>query len=127
DPFAELRQLEWSQRLSRQARNVLADKRSAIGQSLYARAARGGAQALARAAGRIEAGCLADLVVLNTDDPALVGQASDALLDAAVFGPCRRPVRDVMVRGRWVVRDGHHPREDEVLARYRATLSRMDG
>ena len=35
--------------------------------------------------------------------------AVETVLDAAVFGPCRAPVRDVMVGGRWVVRDGHHP------------------
>ena len=29
------------------------------------------------------------------------------------------PVRDVMVGGRWVVRDGRHPHEDAVFARYR--------
>jgi len=30
-----------------------------------------------------------------------------------------------MVAGQWVVRDGHHPREEAVLARYRATLARL--
>ena len=28
-------------------------------------------------------------------------------------------------RGRWVVRDGHHPREEAVFARYRACLARL--
>jgi len=30
-----------------------------------------------------------------------------------------------MVGGHFVLRDGHHPREDEILARYRTTLARM--
>jgi formimidoylglutamate deiminase len=34
-------------------------------------------------------------------------------------------VRDVMVRGRWVVRDGRHPEERAVLAQYRAALARL--
>jgi len=127
DPFAELRQLEWSQRLARQARNVLAGEGMPVGLALYAGAARGGAQALARPAGAIAPGSRADFVVLDANDPALAGQPVDALLDAAIFGPCRRPVRDVMVAGRWVVRDGHHPREGPVLARYRATLARLSG
>ena len=63
--------------------------------------------------------------MLDADDPALAGQPAEALLDAAVFGPCRRPVRDVMVDGRWVVRDGRHPQQDAVLARYRNTLARL--
>ncbi len=123
DPFAELRQLEWSQRLSSQARNVLGTADIPVGQALYAAAARGGARALGRRAGAIDAGCRADLVVLDTNDPALAVQPVDAVLDAAIFGPCRSPVRDVMVGGRWMVRDGRHPHEDAVLRPIRACLS----
>ena len=120
-----MRQLEWSQRLASQARNVLADGAVPVGHALYAAAASGGAKALSRPAGVIAEGCRADLVVLDPDEPALAGQPIAAVLDAAVFGPCRTPVRDVMVGGRWVVRDGHHPREDAVLANYRACLARL--
>jgi len=127
DPFAELRQLEWSQRLARLKRNVLGTRELPVGQSLHTRAARGGAQALGRAAGAIAPGCSADFVVLDGNDPALGGQDPDTLLDAAIFGPCRKPVRDVMVGGRWVVRDGRHPREDAVLAAYRAALAHLSG
>jgi len=127
DPFAELRQLEWSQRLSSLTRNVLAADGEMVGHSLYAAAAAGGAQALLQPTGRIAPGLRADLVVLDGDEPALAEQAPATLLDAAIFGPCRRPVRDVMVGGRWVVRDGHHAREAETLARFRAALRRCFG
>jgi formimidoylglutamate deiminase len=125
DPFAELRQLEWSQRLARQARNVLATPEVPVGQALYAVAARGGAHAQARNAGDIAPGQRADLVVLDTADSALAAQPVDVVLDAAIFGPCRRPVRDVMVGGRWVVREGRHPHEEAIFARYRACLARL--
>jgi formimidoylglutamate deiminase len=125
DPFAELRQLEWSQRLSRLERNVLARSEGPVGQFLYALAAAGGAQALALPAAAILVGRRADLVVLNNDDPALGGQAIDDVLDAAIFGPARAPVHDVMVGGRWVVRDGRHPNEQTVFANYRAALGRL--
>ena len=125
DPFIELRQLEWSQRLLQQSRNVLARTQLPVGQSLYIDAAAGGARALARPTGAIAPGRRADLVALDVDDPALSGQGVDTLLDAATFGPCRRPVRDVMVGGRWVVRDGRHPHEDAVLARFTATLAKV--
>jgi formimidoylglutamate deiminase len=125
DPFAELRQLEWSQRLARFERNVLVEGDVPVGQALFARAALGGGQALARHTGSIAPGLRADLVVLNGNDPALAGQPADALLDAAIFGPCCQPVRDVMVGGNWVVRDGRHPREEAVLARYATALARM--
>ena len=97
------------------ARNVLAAARRA-GRAGALRC--GGARRRRRCGhptGAIAAGCRADLVVLDTDDPALAAQPVRTVLDAAVFGPCRAPVRDVMVGGRWVVRDGHHPHEDAVL------------
>jgi formimidoylglutamate deiminase len=125
DPWVELRQLEWSQRLLRQARNVLAAAGAPVGRSLYVAAARGGARALARNAGTIAPGGRADFVALNLEDPALAAQGVDALLDAAIFGPCRQPVRDVMVAGRWVVRDGHHASEDDVFTRYRKTMAEL--
>jgi formimidoylglutamate deiminase len=128
DPFAELRQFEWSQRIRGRRRNVLAGADGeAIGTALWARAARCGAQALAQPVGSLEVGRRADLIVLNAADPALAGQAHDDVLDAAIFGPSRMPVRDVMAGGKWIVRDGHHVAEEEIFARYRAALARMDG
>jgi len=125
DPYAELRQLEWSQRLFRLERNVLARTEAPVGRFLYATAAAGGARAIAQPNGGIARGRRADFVVLDADDPALAGQAVDDLLDAAIFGPCRHPVRDVMVAGRWVVRDGRHPDERAVLQGYRSALARL--
>lgn len=125
DPYAELRQLEWSQRLALFERNVLSDGTATVGRSLYTRAARGGGAALAQPTGVIAAGKRADLVVLNLDDPALAEVPRDAILDCAIFGPCRRPVRDVMVAGRWVVEDGKHPGEEAIFLRYREAMARM--
>jgi formimidoylglutamate deiminase len=125
-PFLELRQLEWSQRMRARRRNVLAGSGpDSLGTFLWAGAARGGAQAVAQPVGAIAANLRADLVVLDVRDPALGGQAHEDVLDAAVFGPCRRPVRDVVAGGRFVVRDGRHLQEDAVLARYRAALARL--
>ena len=124
DPFAELRQLEWSQRIRLRRRNVLGGGGGlSLGTSLWLRAASGGARALAQKTGAIARGYRADLVVLDTEEPALAAQMPEQMLDAAIFGPCRKPVRDVMSSGHWVVRDGRHAREDEVFARYRAALA----
>ena len=127
DPFAEVRQLEWSQRLRMRRRNVLADgSQTPVGQTLWRAAAKGGAQALARPTGVIAPGMRADLVVLDGDDPALAEQPIEHVIDAAIFGPCRRPVRDLMSGGRWIVREGRHAREQDVLRRFRAALGRID-
>jgi formimidoylglutamate deiminase len=126
-PFLELRQLEWSQRIRARRRNVLATSTTdTLGTSLWSAAARGGARALAQPAGEIAPGRRADLVVLDADDPALAGVPSADALDAAIFGPCRRPVRDVVAGGRFIVRDGRHGHEEEVFARYRAALARLE-
>jgi formimidoylglutamate deiminase len=125
DPFAELRALEWSQRLRFLARNRLSPGKGTIGTALWAHAARHGADAVGRAAGAIAAGRRADLVVLDGDDATLASAPRDASLDAAIFGPVRSPVRDVMVGGRWVVRDGRHPAEEQVAARYRSAMAQL--
>jgi formiminoglutamate deiminase len=58
--------------------------------------------------GRLEAGALADLTVLGLDGVRLAGIPAAHAVDAAVFAATAADVRDVMVGGRWVVRDGAH-------------------
>jgi formimidoylglutamate deiminase len=123
DPFVELRTLEYSQRLRAQRRNVLASTARPVGHSLYEASLVGGAQALAQSVGAIAVGKRADLIVLDSRDPALADQSIDNMLDAAIFGPCRRAVRDVMVAGRWRVRDGRHVDRETVFADYRRALA----
>jgi formimidoylglutamate deiminase len=126
DPFAELRQLEYSQRLFWRRRNLMHHgSDTSVGTAMWLAAAAGGAQACGRRTGAIVAGHAADLVVLDGDDPALAGHAGPTLLDAAIFGPCREPVRHSMLRGRWVVRDGRHHDEEAVLAAFRRTMARL--
>ena len=127
DPFTEVRQLEWSQRLRLRRRNVLTDEsRRPVGQTLWCMAAEGGARALAQSTGALAPGMRADLIVLDHEDAALAEQPVEHVLDAAIFGPCRRPVRDLMSGGRWIVRDGHHAREQDVMRRFRGALARID-
>lgn len=126
DPFMELRLFEYGQRLRSERRNVLVQQIGAsLGGELYRRAVSGGAQALAQAVAGLAVGQRADWVVLNTDDAALAEQQGDGWLDAAIFGPARRPVRDVMVGGHWRVRDGTHAAAATSLARYRAVMKRL--
>lgn len=126
DPFHELRWFEYGQRLRLQKRNVLVKELGAsLGGRLYRAALAGGAQALAQPVGALVVGQRADWVVLDTADPALAEQQGDGLLDAAIFGPVRRPVRDVMVGGVWQVRQGRHAQAEISLARYREVLRRL--
>ena len=126
DPFRELAIIEYAQRLKSARRNILHTPGvDSIGGGLYRQALSGGARALGQNVGAIAVNCRADLLVLNSDDPALAEHSGDALLDAAIFGPVRQPVRDVMAGGAWVVRDGRHAQEQATLVRYRSTLKRL--
>jgi formimidoylglutamate deiminase len=125
DPFAELRQLEYSQRLAQERRNVLAPPGESVASHLWRTACTGGAQALGQPVGAIAAGKRADLVTLDTSDPAVAGLSPGEALEAAVFGPSRQRVGDVMIAGRWIVRGGRHPQRDAVNVRYRATLKTL--
>ena len=128
DPFLELKLFEYGQRLRFERRNVLAKGiGESLGGHLYRITAAGGAQALAQPVGGLAVGLRADWLVLNGDDPALAEQRRDGLLDAAIFGPARQPVRDVMVAGRWVIREGQHAQAIASLARYRTVMKRLLG
>ena len=106
-PVEELRWLEYGQRLAARRRIVAAAGAGAsCGESLYARAARGGAQACGIRAGALAPGNRADLVVLDDRVPPLAGAPPGEILDRYVFATDRAAPRHVMVRGRWRVRDG---------------------
>lgn len=120
----ELRVLEYSQRLHRQARAVMADHRS-TGRFLWEGAAKGGAQAAGRGAGTIAVGQWADLVALDTRDLRLEGLHGDQLLDVFVFAGRDGLVTDLWSAGRHIVQGGHHIARDAVAARFRASLRRL--
>ena len=125
-PVEELRWLDYVRRLERRERSALpAVAGASVAAGLLGAAALGGAQALARPAGTIAPGLLADLVVLDPDHPSLVGRRGDALLDAWVFVGNATPVRHVMVAGRWVVQHGAHVRGAEIAAAFARTMRRL--
>jgi formimidoylglutamate deiminase len=127
-PIAELRWLEYGQRLVTLRRNVAASARErSTGARLYRAAVAGGAQAMGRAVGAIAPGMRADLVVLDDDHPQLCGRSRDLLLDALVFSGDDNAVRDVMIGGTWVVRERAHRAGDAVRARFRRTMARLLG
>jgi formimidoylglutamate deiminase len=65
------------------------------------------------------------VVVLDDEHPAIVGREGDAALDAWLFAGDDTPVRDVMVGGAWVVRNGRHERAEPIADRYREVARRL--
>ncbi|HET7883177.1 MAG TPA: formimidoylglutamate deiminase [Acetobacteraceae bacterium] len=126
-PVEELRWLDYVRRLETRSRNALVTPPGgSIGLNLYQRAVAGGAQALGRNAGVIAPGRLADLVVLDRDHPALLGRSGAGLLDAWLYCGNSTPVRDVMVGGVWVVRDGQHRAQRAIAAAFARTMRRLE-
>lgn len=121
----ELRTLEYSQRLRDLGRNVIIPEAGSVGEFLYNGAARGGAQALGRDAGRIEEGALADLVAINSDTPALCALRNDQLLDGLCFAAGDDLVTDLWSAGRHMVRDGHHVARDAIVRKYKTAVKSL--
>ena len=127
DAAAELRQLEYGQRLARRARNVMTVGPESTGRRLFATALTAGAQALQRPIGGLAAGQRADIVVLAHDHPDLAARKDDAWVDAWIFVAGRAAIRTVLAGGEAVVAEGCHRMRPTVESRYKATLARIAG
>lgn len=123
DPSAELRLLEYGQRLVHQRRNLLGGGQPHVGAALYRAAAIGGARALGISAGAVAPGRRADLVVLDPDHPSLYGRSGDAVLDGHVFAGDGETIREVIVGGETVVARGAHRDGEAIAAAYRLAIS----
>lgn len=121
----ELRQLEYSQRLARQERNVLAEPRGSTGEALFAGALAGGAAALGQTDIGLAPGAAADMVSLDAAHPTLCGHGAATVLDAWIFGSGHRLVDCVWTRGQKRVEAGRHHAHEAIARRFAATMARL--
>ncbi len=124
---AELRLLEYGQRLVRRERNVLADAaQPQVADRLYAAALDGGARASGRAIGALRVGHRADWIVLDPDHPSLMERGSALWLSGAVFAEHGdTPVLDVYTGGERVVTARRHRDEADAYVGYRRALAEL--
>jgi formimidoylglutamate deiminase len=126
---AELRMLEYGKRLELKRRNVIARPADGpgahSGRVLFDSALAGGEQASGQGGGALVPGRRADLVMLDGDRNVLLGHGPQTALDAWILGGTQNPVRDVMVAGKWIIRDGQHPKEAAICAAYRDCIARL--
>ncbi|SEI38324.1 formimidoylglutamate deiminase [Paraburkholderia diazotrophica] len=124
---AELRLLEYGQRLSRRQRNVLASAdMPRVADRLFAASLEGGALATGRAVGALRTGARADFIVLDANHASIAEHGSDAWLSGVVF--CEHgetPIRDVYAGGLKVVDGRKHRDEERAYAQYRAALAEL--
>lgn len=117
DPAAELRALEYAQRLTQRSRNVLASRPGrSTGRDLFDGALAGGARALGASPAGICEGASADIVSLDPSHPALAGRMGDALLDSWIFAG--GGIDCVWRKGRKWVSGGHHSGREPIRERY---------
>jgi formimidoylglutamate deiminase len=135
-PVEELRWLEYGQRLLHGRRNVAAGVSAGaagaagagqrdVAAFLWQQSLLGGAQASGRRLGVLASGRRADLLVLDSDHPNLDGAAPEDVLGRFLFCGNDNLVRDVLAGGRWTVRNGRHPAQDAIAARYKTALRQL--
>ena len=122
---AELRQLEYAQRLRERARNVCSVEESSCGRTMLEAVWAGGAQALARNSGKLAPGAAADLLTFRADHPTLAGKVDDQILDAWIFSVGNPLVDCVWSGGLKVVAGGRHVFRDQIAARFAKTMEEL--
>ncbi|MEY2687482.1 MAG: hypothetical protein RL375_1680 [Pseudomonadota bacterium] len=121
----ELRWLDYGQRLLYRQRNVSAAPQLGLpstAERLYKRVQAGSAAAAGLPHWGLVAGARADALLADPLDPALLGMPASRWLDALVFSSPGRPWSDVMVAGRWVISDSHHPQTEAIARRFEAAM-----
>ena len=123
----ELRWLDYGQRLVRRQRNVAAapaEGEPSTARNLFAKVG-DGAAAAGESSWGLTVGARADALVVDTESASLLGVPHEHLLDSLVFSSPSRPWRDVMVAGRWVVREHRHAGSDAIAARFKAAMGEL--
>jgi formimidoylglutamate deiminase len=126
----ELRWLDYGQRLALHQRNVAASPQagqSSTAASLFGAALSGGAAAagMGNSPWGLCVGARADALLPDPQDPALLAIPPTHWLDSLVFSSPGLRWRDVMVAGRWVIRDHQHARGKAVSAAFSAAMARL--
>ncbi len=121
----ELRTLEYSQRLRDKSRSVFATSQKSTGRKIFELTCEGGAQAAGRNSGKIETGQLADLLSLNSQHVDLIGRTEDTILDSWIFSAGESLIDNVWSAGRHLVQGGKHVNNEEIIKKYRQTISRL--
>ena len=103
DMFEEARGVEFAQRLATQERGHFSAESLARAATIDGHACLGWPDA-----GEIVPGAWADLVTVGFDSPRLAGTSRATAIESVIFGGSAADVRNVVVGGRDVVRDGRH-------------------
>ena len=126
DLLEDARALEYHLRLQTEQR-LLLDQIGGLtlAQRVFGYASRGGSESLAANAGTLARGEWADFFTVDMRALEIAGVAPEHLLAAIVFTQQRAGICDVAVKGEFLVRDGEHPAQDEIVTKYEQLSSRV--
>ena len=114
--WEEMRRLESHARLATGRRSVLAKAETdSPGVFCFEAATRLAKRAVGFEVGELQAGHWADLVGLDLTQIELAGWSPRTLMDSIVFSGAPGMVKEVMVGGRFIVLDGKHPAERDIV------------
>jgi formimidoylglutamate deiminase len=65
------------------------------------------------------------MVSVDLEDLSVAGHTAETLLPLLVFGANRTAIRDVVVNGKIILRDGRHPLEEEIVGKYQELYLRV--
>ena len=129
DLLEDARELEYHLRLKKTERAVLAqdetDGLSALASRLFDCATRCGAESIGFNGGSLDGGQPADFFTVDLEDPSIAGSDSESLLANIIFSQSRTAVRNVVVGGKTIVRDGRHPDQEEIVERFKKLQARL--
>lgn len=122
----ELRLLEYGQRLrDRRRARLAAGPGASVGRTMHDAALAGGARAAGLGTAGLRPGAPADLIVLDGTNPFIAAARDDAILDRWLFALGGDVVRDVVVGGRFVIREGRHEADEAIDRAFLETLRRL--
>lgn len=122
----ELRALLYRSRLEARRRGVpTPDARLGQGTALWTAAAHHGGRAIGRRTGTLEAGSRADLLVLDSASPLLVGLSADDAANAFILSGSGADLDRVVAGGRIVVDRGRHAIDEELARLWPRTAERI--
>jgi formimidoylglutamate deiminase len=122
DPLEDARELDYHLRLKQQERAILDKTRDqSLASRLFDCATGHGASALNLPGGGLAPGSFADFFTVDLNDVSIAGHSTGDLLPIIVFALNRSAIRDVVVNGRFILRDQKHVLHDEIISRYKET------
>jgi formimidoylglutamate deiminase len=99
--------------------------RPSTAERLFTLVADSGSAAAGEPAWGLIKGARADAVLADRREPALLGVPASHTLDALVFSSPGQPWRNVMVAGRWVIRDSRHAQSGAIANAFAQAMAEL--